>query len=293
MFHYFCRARYDLDNLANGIFPCHKLQGVFTEVNECMYVVWNIKKANCFIFKCEWGWVCVCVYVCVCGVWWGGGCNDITESYGGDQVQLIIMNQNPPAPTPLPQVMNNDRPPFSYLFTCIFLLFYSIYLFIYSFILWLLFFSAKGEYQKELFYLTYQGSVPINLCLAFIWMRFGILLYREVRKKWFPSERRVSHLWGTRHTAVQHPACARGPILASRAPISALKDNIRNHHSLAKYAKENWNVPRYLKKETGYIMIMYIAELKRYRKTSLNGSILSRHCLNNSFYLSEPYDKSK
>ena len=100
-----------------------------------MYVVWNIKKANCFIFKCEWGWVCVCVYVCVCGVWWGGGCNDITESYGGDQVQLIIMNQNPPAPTPLPQVMNNDRPPFSYLFIYIFLLFDSIYLFIYLFIL--------------------------------------------------------------------------------------------------------------------------------------------------------------
>ncbi|CAH3160131.1 unnamed protein product [Pocillopora meandrina] len=48
----------------------------------------------------------------------------------------------------------------------------------------------KGEYQKELFYLTYLGSVPITLCLAFIWMRFGILLYREVRKKWFPSERR-------------------------------------------------------------------------------------------------------
>ena len=61
-------------------------------------------------------------------------------------------------------------------------------------------------------------------------MRFGILLYREVRKKWFPSERRGSNLWGTRHTTVQHPACARGSILASRAPISALKDNIRNHH---------------------------------------------------------------
>ena len=109
--------------------------------------------------------------------------------------------------------------------------------FIYS--LFNYFFFTKGEYQKELFCLTYVGSVPINLCLAFIWMRFGILLYREVRKKWFPSERRVSHLWGTRHTAVQHPACGRGSILASRAPISALKDNIRNHHSLAKYAKEN------------------------------------------------------
>ena len=104
--------------------------------------------------------------------------------------------------------------------------------FIYS--LFNYFFFTKGEYQKELFYLTYLGSVPVNLCLAFIWIRFGILLYREVRKKWFPSERRVSHLWGTRHIAVQHPTCARGSILASRAPISALKDNIRNRHSLAK-----------------------------------------------------------
>ena len=77
-----------------------------------------------------------CAYACMCvcaGCGGGGGCNDITESYGGDQVQLTIMNQNPPAPTPLPQVMNNDRPPFSYLFTYIFLLFYSIYLFIHSF----------------------------------------------------------------------------------------------------------------------------------------------------------------
>ena len=119
---------------------------------------------------------------------------------------------------------------YSYIFFI--LLFYFIYLFIYSFFNY--FFFTKGEYQKELFYLAYLGSVPINLCLAFIWMRFGILLYREVRKKWFPSERRVSHLWGTRHTAVQHPACARGSILASRAPISALKDNIRNNRSFAK-----------------------------------------------------------
>ncbi|RMX56310.1 hypothetical protein pdam_00024682 [Pocillopora damicornis] len=43
------------------------------------------------------------------------------------------------------------------------------------------------EYQKELFYLEYLGLVPINLCLAFIWMKFGLLLYREVRKKCFPS----------------------------------------------------------------------------------------------------------
>ena len=100
-------------------------------------------------------------------------------------------------PHPLPQVMNNDQPPLSYLFICFC---YSFILFIYLFIFFLItFFFTKGEYQKELFYLTYLGSVPINLCLAFIWMRFGILLYREVRKK---SERRVSHMWGTRHTAV-------------------------------------------------------------------------------------------
>ena len=75
-------------------------------------------------------------------------------------------------PTPLPQVMNDDKPTFSY----------SMYLFI------------QKEYQKELFYLEYLGLVPINLCLAFIWMKFGLLLYREVRKKCFPSGSWVSHL---------------------------------------------------------------------------------------------------
>ena len=71
MFHYFCRARYDLDNLANGIFPCHKLQGVFTEVSECMYVVWNIKnQIVLFLSLC----VCACVCVCVCGGGGGRGC---------------------------------------------------------------------------------------------------------------------------------------------------------------------------------------------------------------------------
>ena len=77
MFHYFCRARYDLDNLANGIFPCHKLQGVFTEVSECMYVVWNIKNQIVLFLSlcvCVCVWVgggegvrsCVCVCLCVC-----------------------------------------------------------------------------------------------------------------------------------------------------------------------------------------------------------------------------------
>ena len=56
------------------------------------------------------------------------------------------------------------------------------------------FFFTKKEYQKELFYLEYLGLVPINLCLAFIWMKFGLLLYREVRKKCFPSGSWVSHL---------------------------------------------------------------------------------------------------
>ena len=74
---------------------------------------------------------------------------------------------------------------YSYIY---FLFFYSIYLFIHFLVT---FFFTKGVYQKELFYLTYLGSVLINLYLAFIWMRFGILLYREVRKK---SERRVSHM---------------------------------------------------------------------------------------------------
>ena len=104
----------------------------------------------------------------------------------------------PPPPPPRWWIMTSlHLVIYSYVF--VILLFYLFfYLFIYSFF-FNYFFFTKGEYQKELFYLTYLGSVPINLCLAFIWMRFGILLYREVRKK---SERKVSHTWGTRHTAV-------------------------------------------------------------------------------------------
>ena len=190
-----------------------------------MHVVWNIKKKpNCFILKCVWGWVCVCVrvYMCVCGVWWGGGCNDSTESYGGDLVQLIIKEPKSSYTHPLPQVMNNDRPPFSYLFIYFFILF--IYLFIHF--LSTCFFSLRES--------TKRNYVTWHIWDQFIWMRFGILLYPDVRnkwvrKKWFPSERRVSHLRGTRHATVQHWACARGSILASRAPISAIKDNIGNH----------------------------------------------------------------
>ena len=95
-------------------------------------------------------------------------------------------------PTPLPQVMNDDKPTSSYLLIYIYI-FLLFYVFIHSFFE-LLFFFTKEEYQKELFYLEYLGLVPINLCLAFIWMKFGLLLYREVRKKCFPSESWVSHL---------------------------------------------------------------------------------------------------
>ena len=40
-FHNFCRARWDWDNLT-GIFPCHKLHDVFTEVSEWTHVLLNI-----------------------------------------------------------------------------------------------------------------------------------------------------------------------------------------------------------------------------------------------------------
>ena len=48
IFHNFRQARCGLDNLANGIFPCHKLQGVFTEVSEYMHVFFNIKHRSIF-----------------------------------------------------------------------------------------------------------------------------------------------------------------------------------------------------------------------------------------------------
>ena len=84
MFHYFCRARYDLDNLANGIFPCHKLQGMFTEVSECIYVVWNIKKPNCFIFK----------FLCVVGGGRGGAyaCMCVCAGCGAVGVVMILQS---------------------------------------------------------------------------------------------------------------------------------------------------------------------------------------------------------
>ena len=44
----FCRARWDWDNLTNGIFPCHKLQGVFTDVGEWIHVLLNIPHPSMF-----------------------------------------------------------------------------------------------------------------------------------------------------------------------------------------------------------------------------------------------------
>ena len=44
----FCRARWDWDNLTEGIFPCHKLQGVFTGVGEWIHVLLNITHRSMF-----------------------------------------------------------------------------------------------------------------------------------------------------------------------------------------------------------------------------------------------------
>ena len=41
-------ARWDWDNLTNGIFPCHKLQGVFTDVGEWIHVLLNITHRSMF-----------------------------------------------------------------------------------------------------------------------------------------------------------------------------------------------------------------------------------------------------
>ena len=57
------------------------------------------------------------VWGAACGAVEGGeGRKDITESYRGDQVQFIMKEPKSSYPHPLPQVMNNDRPPFIYLF---------------------------------------------------------------------------------------------------------------------------------------------------------------------------------
>ena len=92
-----------------------------------------------------------------CGAVEGGGegRKDITESYRGDQVQFIMKEPKSSYPHPLPQVMNNDRPPFSYLFIVFFLIL-LLYLFIYSFFIT---FFTKEEYQKELFHLAYLESL--------------------------------------------------------------------------------------------------------------------------------------
>ena len=89
----------------------------------------------------------------VCGVrhavqWRGGeGRKDITESYRGDQVQFIMKEPKSSYPHPLPQVMNNDRPPFSYLFIVFFFkFFYYIYLFIHFLLLFLLRKNTRRSY---------------------------------------------------------------------------------------------------------------------------------------------------
>ena len=91
-----------------------------------------------------------------CGAVEGGGegRKDITESYRGDQVQFIMKEPKPSYPHPLPQVMNNDRPPFSYLFIVFFLIL-LLHLFIYSFFI---IFFTKEEYQ-ELFHPAYLESL--------------------------------------------------------------------------------------------------------------------------------------
>ncbi|KAL9963252.1 hypothetical protein ACROYT_G032433 [Oculina patagonica] len=43
-----------------------------------------------------------------------------------------------------------------------------------------------GE-TKKLFYVLVLGFVPTYLCIFFILVRFAVLLYFEVRKKWFPT----------------------------------------------------------------------------------------------------------
>ena len=40
---------------------------------------------------------------------------------------------------------------------------------------------------RRVFYLERLGEVPTYLCLLFILVRFAVVLYFEVRKKWFPS----------------------------------------------------------------------------------------------------------
>ena len=71
----------------------------------------------------------------VCGVWWegGGGVVRILLSLMG-VIRSIYHIEEPKSsyPHPFPQVMNNDQPPFSYLFIYIFFIL-LFYLFIYSF----------------------------------------------------------------------------------------------------------------------------------------------------------------
>ena len=82
----------------------------------------------------------VCVWGAACGAVGGGGrvVRILQSLIGVIRSSLSWKNQNPPTPIPLPQVMNNDRPPFSYLFIVFF--FNSFITFIYLFIFYYFFY---------------------------------------------------------------------------------------------------------------------------------------------------------
>jgi hypothetical protein len=48
------------------------------------------------------------------------------------------------------------------------------------------------KHEKTYQYLELLGGVPAYLCLLFIAMRFGVLLFLEVRQKWLKSTREVN-----------------------------------------------------------------------------------------------------
>ena len=133
----FCRACCGWNNLANGR-RVHWGQWVYACCLE--HITWK-SFFFCYFFVCVRACLCRCV-LCVCGVWWSGGCKDITESYRGDQVQLIIKepkSSNPHPPSLRWWIMTGPHLVIdSYIFFT--LLFYLlIYLFI------LKFFFTRGK----------------------------------------------------------------------------------------------------------------------------------------------------
>ena len=104
-FHNFCRARCDWDNLANGIFPCHKSQGVFTGGIECMHVVLNITNRSIFIFLCLW--VHGCAFVCFL---YESVINVIYRPGGPYWVRLCPRSRAPVLYTECTVFSNTDRP---------------------------------------------------------------------------------------------------------------------------------------------------------------------------------------